>query len=53
MSKYEALEPKPVWQIFGAMAAIPHGSGHEVATQAILKTWPGGRNLDCKADKVS
>ena len=29
MSKYDALQPKAVWQIFGKMAAIPHGSGDD------------------------
>ena len=52
MSKYEALEPKPVWQIFGAMAAIPHGSGDEAAIQAMFKKWAADRNLECKEDKV-
>ena len=52
MSKYDALQPKAVWQIFGAMAAIPHGSGNETAVQAMFKQWAADRGLECLQDKV-
>ena len=52
MSKYDALQPKAVWQIFGAMAAIPHGSGNETAVMAMFKKWAADRGLECLEDKV-
>jgi len=52
MSKYDQLQPRAVWQIFGEMAKIPHGSGNEAAIQAMFKAWAAQRNLVCKEDAV-
>ncbi len=52
MSKYDTLQPRPVWEIFGAMSAIPRGSGNEDAVQAMFKQWAKDRGLGCKEDKV-
>ncbi len=52
MSSYDALQPRAVWQIFGEMAKIPHGSGNEAAIQAMFKQWAARRGLACKEDKV-
>ena len=52
MSTYEQLQPRAVWQIFGEMAKIPHGSGNEAAVQAMFKAWAAKRGLPCKEDRV-
>jgi len=52
MSKYDQLQPRAVWQIFGAMSAIPRGSGNETAVQAMFKQWAKDRNLVCNEDQV-
>lgn len=52
MSTYDKLQPRPVWEIFGKMAAVPHGSGDETAIQAMFKQWAADRGLECKEDKV-
>lgn len=52
MPTYDQLQPRPVWQIFGEMAKIPHGSGNEVAIQAMFKTWAAQRGLVCREDEV-
>ena len=52
MSTYDKLQPRPVWQIFGAMSAIPRGSGDEAAVQAMFKRWAADRGLACKEDAV-
>jgi len=52
MSSYDKLQPRPVWDIFARMSAIPRGSGDEVAVQAMFKAWAAERDLECKEDKV-
>ena len=52
MSKYDQLQPRAVWQIFGAMSAIPRGSGNEAAVQAMFKQWARDRDLVCNEDQV-
>jgi dipeptidase D len=52
MSSYDKLQPRPVWEIFGRMSAIPRGSGNEAAVQAMFKKWATDRNLAVKEDAV-
>jgi len=52
MSKYDTLQPRAVWEIFGAMSKIPRGSGNEDAVQAMFKQWAKDRGLGCKEDAV-
>ena len=52
MSSYDQLEPRAVWQIFGAMSAIPRGSGNEAAVQSMFKQWAADRGLGCTEDAV-
>lgn len=50
MPTYDELQPRAVWQIFGAMSRIPRGSGNEAAVQAMFKSWAAERHLNCKED---
>ena len=52
MPSYDKLQPRAVWEIFGRMAAIPHGSGDEAAVQAMFKEWAAARGLAWKEDAV-
>ena len=52
MSTYDELQPRAVWQIFGEMAKIPHGSGNEAAIQAMFKEWATRRGLGWRQDQV-
>ncbi|MHB8077759.1 MAG: aminoacyl-histidine dipeptidase [Candidatus Krumholzibacteriia bacterium] len=52
MSQYDQLEPKAVWQIFGAMSAIPRGSGNETAVMKMLAAWAKEHGLAVKQDQV-
>jgi dipeptidase D len=52
MSQYDQLEPQAVWKIFGAMSAIPRGSGNETAVMKMLAAWAKERGLGVKQDQV-
>jgi dipeptidase D len=52
MSGIEGLEPRPVWQIFAAMSAVPRGSGNESAVMETLEGWARARNLATRRDAV-
>ena len=52
MSQYDQLEPKAIWQVFGAMNAIPRGSGDEAAVMKMLAGWAKERGLPVKQDAV-
>jgi len=52
MSSYDALQPKAVWQIFGEMCKVPHGSGNEAGIQAMFKGWADQRGLAWQEDAV-
>lgn len=52
MSAYDTLEPRSVWQIFGEICKVPHGSGDEAAIQAKLREWAESRGLGVATDAV-
>jgi len=52
MSKYESLQPRSVWQIFGEICKVPHGSGNETAIQNMFRGWAESRGLSVKSDDV-
>ncbi|MFH1842099.1 MAG: aminoacyl-histidine dipeptidase [bacterium] len=52
MSKYESLQPRSVWRIFGEICKVPHGSGNETAIQNMFRAWAEKRNLEVKSDDV-
>ncbi len=52
MSELEKLQPAPVWRVFDAMCAVPHGSGHEAAILDMFKAWADERKLAWQQDTV-
>ena len=52
MTQITDLEPQALWQIFGAMSAIPRGSGNEAAVMKMLAAWAKERGLGVKQDQV-
>jgi dipeptidase D len=52
LGKYETLQPKSVWSIFGELSKIPRGSGNETEVMNMLKAWAKTRDLAVKQDMV-
>jgi len=48
----EHLEPQAFFRWFGAIAAIPHGSGKEEKLIAFLQRFAAERTLECTTDKA-
>jgi len=46
------LFPRPLWQWFEQICAIPHPSGHEAALSAFIQQWAKERNLSVVVDHV-
>ena len=46
------LFPRPLWQWFEQICAIPHPSGHEAALSAFIQQWAQERNLPVVVDHV-
>jgi len=51
-SPVENLEPKPVWQLFSGIAAVPRESKHEEQIRAYMKKLVTDRGLKVREDKV-
>ena len=49
-SPFSDLEPALVWSHFATLCRIPHGSKHEAALVAALKTWAAQRGLETHID---
>ena len=48
----ESLEPKPVWQCFAALSAVPHESKHEKRICALVKEMAAQQGFDVREDAV-
>ncbi|MFZ6693205.1 aminoacyl-histidine dipeptidase [Undibacterium sp. SXout20W] len=46
------LFPRPLWQWFEQICAIPHPSGHEAALSEFIQQWAKSRNLAVVVDHV-
>ena len=52
MSKYDTLQPKSVWKIFGDLSKVPRGSGNETGVINMLKVWADEQGLKWSDDEV-
>ena len=52
MSKYDTLQPRSVWKIFGEMSKVPRGSGNETGVMNMFKAWADERKLVWRDDAV-